>query len=319
MPRRLIIGILVVLILGIVGGTVVLIVQQFRGDEVATPTPTPGGLTPAQPGSQQVTNPSGDDDADGLTNAEEVLWGTITGNIDSDGDGYTDGEEVAANHNPTIPAPNDTLPANFQPGQNVQPLGEAPLQADQFFVDGLDVTPDGGNLTELYRNQYPEAQRTQETMVAFAKQQPIITNLPTVRADSITVTETNTTLTLGHYLDTAGNIDALINRIIMADIMQDLFVDDDPSTVLGQALAVKQHQQQLATLPVPPAAVELHRVLLGLTELLSVTYLQMGQWNEDPVTALVALNQLDTIDRKYMPLIQAEIGRLQQLSDSSAQ
>jgi hypothetical protein len=45
-----------------------------------------------------------DDDADGLTNEEEILlYGTDPLNPDTDGDGYTDGEEVAAGYDPNGP------------------------------------------------------------------------------------------------------------------------------------------------------------------------------------------------------------------------
>ena len=50
-----------------------------------------------------------DTDHDGLTDAEESYWNTNFQNPDTDGDGYLDGEEVAANHDPTIPSPNDKL------------------------------------------------------------------------------------------------------------------------------------------------------------------------------------------------------------------
>jgi len=44
-----------------------------------------------------------DSDDDGLTNPEEVLYGTDPFNPDSDGDGVNDGDEVAAGTNPAIP------------------------------------------------------------------------------------------------------------------------------------------------------------------------------------------------------------------------
>lgn len=44
-----------------------------------------------------------DDDEDGLTNAEEVLYGTDPNNPDSDGDGVNDGDEVANGTDPTVP------------------------------------------------------------------------------------------------------------------------------------------------------------------------------------------------------------------------
>ncbi|MEX2054940.1 MAG: hypothetical protein WD972_02050, partial [Candidatus Andersenbacteria bacterium] len=91
MPRRLIIGVLIVLILGIVGGTVVLVVQRLRGEDETdstAPGTTPGTLQPADSGNQNITNPTGDDDNDGLSNADEALWNTNRTNPDTDGDGF---------------------------------------------------------------------------------------------------------------------------------------------------------------------------------------------------------------------------------------
>ena len=58
------------------------------------------------------TNPDQDFDHDGLTNAQEQLYGTDPQNPDSDNDGYLDGEEVANGYNPLGPGRmNQALPA----------------------------------------------------------------------------------------------------------------------------------------------------------------------------------------------------------------
>lgn len=49
--------------------------------------------------------PDGDDDADGLTNAEEERYGANPFLADSDGDGYTDADEVKNGYNPAGPGP----------------------------------------------------------------------------------------------------------------------------------------------------------------------------------------------------------------------
>lgn len=50
-----------------------------------------------------------DSDCDGLTNAEEKLYGTDPNNPDTDGDGYSDGVEVKSGYDPTKPAPGDRI------------------------------------------------------------------------------------------------------------------------------------------------------------------------------------------------------------------
>ena len=54
-------------------------------------------------------NSQRDNDADGLLNWEETLWGTDQNNPDSDGDGTKDGEEAKQNRNPLKSGPDDKL------------------------------------------------------------------------------------------------------------------------------------------------------------------------------------------------------------------
>lgn len=63
-----------------------------------------------------------DSDNDGLTDAEEALYGTDPFNPDSDGDGFTDGEEVAAGTDPNDP--ND-FPAFDTDGDGVWDIDDA--------------------------------------------------------------------------------------------------------------------------------------------------------------------------------------------------
>lgn len=317
MSRRLVIGILVVLIVGILGGTVAFIVQRLQGEEgtgAPETTTTPEGLTIAREGQPTIVEPNADTDGDGLTNAEESVWGTDPNNGDSDGDTYRDGEEVLANHNPTIPSPNDKLPEGFNPGQNLRPLDLAPIQVDQFFADNLNLDAPTPNYTAEYNSRYPVEQRTQETLVAFVQEKPTITQLPSVKDEAIITAQADSPLTIGHYLDTANNLETLMNPETMSEIFADLFENNDASSAYGMAVQVRLYQNELKSVPVPPAAVSLHKLLLGFTELLVYTYTQMATYNGDPVKAMAAINQLDGLDRKYMPLFQQEIARLEALA-----
>ncbi|MBN1675929.1 MAG: hypothetical protein JXR37_33105 [Kiritimatiellae bacterium] len=69
---------------------------------VATPTPDP---SPGQESASCTTciNPGGDWDKDGLSNADELSYGTDARVADSDGDGLDDGDEVTADTDPASP------------------------------------------------------------------------------------------------------------------------------------------------------------------------------------------------------------------------
>jgi hypothetical protein len=66
-----------------------------------------------------------DADCDGLTDAEEKLYGTDPKNIDTDGDSYSDGVEVESGFDPTKPAPGDKLVTSSSPAATQSSLTEA--------------------------------------------------------------------------------------------------------------------------------------------------------------------------------------------------
>src|SRR3990167_9449020 len=155
-----------------------------------------------------VVDPTGDSDADGLTNADEKIWGTNPNAQDTDNDGFKDGEEVAANHNPTIPSPNDKLPAGFVPGQNIAPLeGSAPSQTsfESFFADNVDLTGGKVNLTQEYGRTVANNEKSPTTLSQFVQQQPIITTLPRANVSAIK-TEATTLTKVADYVLFTGEI-----------------------------------------------------------------------------------------------------------------
>ncbi len=312
MSRRLVIGILIVLIVGILGGTVVFVVQRLRGDdpEPLNTTPSLSNLDPAREGQATVVSPNEDTDGDGLTNAEESIWGTDPKNADTDGDSYRDGEEVTASHNPTIPGPNDKLPAGFNPQQNLQPLAAAPLQVDQFFAADLDLTGPKENLTESYQKQYKEEERTAISLATFTNSQPLITKLPTPKEGSIVLLPTSSANDLVLYLAAVENLEPLANKSGLDSALQNLIQDQDISGFQGLAIDVRHYQADLAGQSVPASALNLHRLLLGYTELLAATFDQITVWPQDQLKSMLGMRQLETIDKQYYPLIVAEMNRL---------
>ena len=309
MSRRLVIAILVVLIIGIIGGTGALLWQQLGGST------TPGGQQ-LPPAGDVLENPNGDDDGDGLLNADEVLWGTDQQNPDSDGDGASDGDEVAAGRNPTIPGPNDALPSGFSPGQDLQPLTLTAPVTDQFFADNLNLAGDQRNLTQAYENRFAESERNPDSLAQFIDDQPVITQLPAVRDSAFTVQQNSGARTLAAYLTRVGHLAPLSNQSLLVAGLADLQGSNDPSGIRALQHEVVVYQETIKAELVPPEAVELHKLLLGYTELVNATLEQIASWPDDEVKATVALRQLDQNDQTYFPLLQQEVARLQAIAES---
>lgn len=322
MPKLIVIIIFSILVIGVLTGGGFLLWQKFGG--LTTPGldgQTPGSLfgnlpSADQSGSTPPTEPvsTNDNDNDGLTNDEEITWKTDPNKPDTDSDGYLDGEEVKANHDPTIPAPNDLLKPANEISQTANDVGQSVLTLgviEQYFSNNLDLSGGNANKTEQYNNEYAVPDRSLSTMDDYANQQPIITKLPRPAQELITAGTENTPALMAQYLIVANNQEVLANSSLYASAQYDLHNNGNPNTLLGMANAVTQYREALQKTAVPQAAVPVHALLLGYTELLPATLTQIAQWNEDPVKSLVATRQLEAIDRQYYPIIYQELQRLQ--------
>ncbi len=316
MSRRVVIGILIFLIISVIAGAVVLIVSRLKTNSVVVVTPSPSSFPQSNLNSQQVADPTGDPDQDGLSNAAETLWGTDPNNPDTDGDGFKDGEEVGASHNPTIAGPNDRLPVGFQPGQNVTPLTSAapnPQTFESFFSSSVDVTGGKQNITQEYNQSVPDKDKTTVTLVQFVQKYPITTSLPQLNQSAITPDQ-DVPLALSQYMSVAGDIDTLSDRTRMSTAVSNLLNDQNPSGFATLAARVSSFQSDVEKLRVPPQATQYHKLVIGYCELLAGTLNQIANFKNDQIRAFVALRQLDAIDRQYYPILIQERARLNDLT-----
>jgi hypothetical protein len=97
------------------------VVSFFALAACAVPTDTSGS---SNEDDETTIDPAGDEDGDGLTNAEEDELGTDWQVADSDGDGFSDGEEVEQGTNPLW-----TYSHLFEEGDYV--VGNCPVAPDE--------------------------------------------------------------------------------------------------------------------------------------------------------------------------------------------
>jgi hypothetical protein len=307
MPRFIVIGIIVVVVIGVVGGVAFFVQQRFASNETELIEPDDslfGELQPASEGSSQAGLT--DDDNDGLVANEEMAWKTDPNNPDSDGDGYLDGEEVIAKHDPTIPAPDDKL------------LGNAGLNKEEqdLYVAGENLYVHSGNLTENYEQQSSNGEKSIEKMKVFADKQTVAGFLPPPNSALVPVGMPNTADSLARYVSLADNKSALADQEAYNAAQTDLRENDSAAAMQRLAEVIRGYREELLNASVPVSAVDLHKLLLSHTEAVAITIDQVAAWGNDPVKSLVATRQLEVLDRKYYPIIRDELRRLQQLRAS---
>jgi hypothetical protein len=325
MPKIVIIAIFTILVLGIVGGGAILVWQNYSkpDDEDLTTIEendedSPFAALPeAEKQNPELLSDNDDNDNDGLTNSEEIIWGTDSNNPDTDGDGYLDGEEVAANHDPKKPAPDDLLEAAKEPSAAGQPtFSDSELSIDrieQYFADDLDLSGGTKDLKVEYENEYLAKDRSSATLQDFANEQPIIAHLPRPDQSLIPDTADNTPSIISQYLSVADNDNALANFDRYSQARHSLLSGSDPTQMLGIATTIKTYRNQLQSVPVPEVALPTHIMLLGYTELLIATFEQIALWNDEPAKSMIGTRQLKVIDKRYYPIIRNELQRLEAL------
>lgn len=97
----------------------------------------------AQDSSQNAQNIFLDSDQDGLSNAEEKIYGTDPNKNDTDGDGYTDGAEVKSGYDPLKPAPGDRI---------IKDISSENSPSAKTAMDNQPTTAEKVNLTEKLSN-----------------------------------------------------------------------------------------------------------------------------------------------------------------------
>lgn len=82
---------------------------------------------------RNVCNKNIDADCDGLTDAEEKLYGTDLNSADTDKDGYSDGVEIRSGYDPLKPAPGDKIETGKSSSLPDENVANAPNLTDEYF------------------------------------------------------------------------------------------------------------------------------------------------------------------------------------------
>ena len=226
-----------------------------------------------------------DSDHDGLTDREEILYGTDPFNKDTDGDGFLDGEEVATGNDPRNPNPKRSS------------------------IYGTEEK-DGANLTNRFVNQtvasliktdgkLDPSQLDNKTAASIMKSSindaALTTYIPPVTDDMITIINSTSSLDGQKYLET---IMPLIeeSQIGLNTIIQQLSAVS--VTPFNGNIFFQNKYEQIRKIPVPKNWVPVHKEIL--TILLKMAdasrYFNIENINQDPMKAMLMINQFqDTV------------------------
>lgn len=182
-----------------------------------------------------------------------------------------------------------------------------PPEVERFFKPNLKLTPSKGNLTAQYYRRVPAKKRTPDTLKAFVKEQPVVTDLPDIR---FAVTEDEDTPgVLSEYVQVAKNVHTFPSQSLFATCIENL-QSGNSSSVEGMIIVARINQETLMKGRVPPSATTLHRLLLGRTELLAATLELIAAYPSDGIKGEVGFHQFALIEKKYCPIIQQELARV---------
>ncbi len=246
-----------------------------------------------------LPSPEVDSDHDGLTNAEEMIWGTDPFNPDTDGDGFKDGEEVASGHNPLVPGPDDLLPTT-----NITEK-TSNLMAAGFSAGVLSQNRDTTN----YSNALSDITDSIISDSAKALDPNKISAGPLISSSDSKASQQN-------YVDAIGSIilndmwGQLINEPRVTTFKFANFNLDDPKNVSytqeyfnTKAAYYLGVMAKLNVLAVPPSWRSIHQQLLTGLQTLIINHQALGQISTDPMKGIAAMNNLMTLYQEVQPTL----------------
>lgn len=249
-----------------------------------------------------------DADHDGLTNKEESYWNTDFQNPDTDGDGYLDGEEVASGHDPLKPGPDDNLLYG--------PRSQNAAKSKNITSDLADLITSGFYAGDLKKTATDATYAKAIDSLSLAV---IYDGVQALTPDDIKSEEIKTTSNIKTLQEQyVNNIVSIIEKNLLAEILTEPFeasrllsgldinnnANNKNITVyfLSKSEHINQIIQKVNALDVPKDWVNLHKALLTFLKDLQINYNSLASTEEDPLKALVAIHQLQTVYLEAQPL-----------------
>jgi len=184
------IGLLLLVLFGAMGAGAWWYVAVYSAEEEKPVVPEP--VVPVEPKPEPKPKdpfPGTDTDSDGLTNVEELLYGTDFRSPDTDKDTYLDGNEVFHRYDPNGLAPSTLLDTG-----SVRVLDKSDIPFTIFYPASWTVSPVSSEGKILFRSA-----ESGQIEVVFSKKDPLTSLESWMSANDISVKNTEETMTKEGY------------------------------------------------------------------------------------------------------------------------
>jgi hypothetical protein len=237
-----------------------------------------------------------DDDADGLLNWEESLWGTSLANPDSDSDGTNDGEEVQTNRNPTKPGPGDTLQTTSYGSENTgvsEGSGGANTELSNtetakigrdLFINYIQAKQSGAELNDSTTQKIVEEAITQKIKGVEVK---------TYSLSDLQTNSDGDFKAYGNKLGQTLTIGASQNPVSEIEIVQKALATEDPTEIKKLDPIIAGYTKilnELVAISVPREVAGQHLNLLNSVSAMLSDIKNLRVVFEDPIVGLIGIS-----------------------------
>lgn len=280
--------------------------QQSKTDNI-----TASKIKQAQSDQRSISqiafaNSQTDSDNDGLSDWEESVYGTNPHDSDSDDDGYLDGEEVLSNHDPLKKGPDDAIKSSAIKSTEEKTATE---KLSRIVIENYlktiqnqgpqDISSDklGQILTESFNSDKSTSESFNEALKSNLSY-----FIPPNLDQNTKISQDNSDKNIKIYWT---NLNRTLSETIKNTPSQDISLTitesmrSDDYTKLNELITYyKNGYENVKMITVPSSLEESHKNILATFYKYWKINEAIKNYNEDPLLALLALNELSSLLQK---------------------
>lgn len=247
-----------------------------------------------------------DTDCDGLANWEEEVKGTDPKNPDTDSDGYLDGEEIASGYDPLVKAPDDNLTESESPRPSPQNLTLAlsgklrdKIQAGQINFQGNAENPGDFSQEALdVINSVMEESEVSANQFFFVSDRELkLTNYNNLPREDLKGYQTE----MNRVFENSDPDLSATSEEILINLNNPEFQQEIPALVR----TFRKYSAGMRDIVPPKNLEDFHREFIRNAMILEKIFKSLEKGNEDPLKAVLAIQEYRTILNNLKALIRS--------------